>query len=140
MGDFFKGWRRKLGCVALLMACAMMGAWMRSQFTSDVACWSMGHESEVVISSNGMLSWWRLGMQGPVPRFWNPNFVSQGNDGTYYFTVRDWGVELGPADSLSIPYWPFVIPLTFVSAYLILWKPRKAKTSDQPAISNLFSN
>lgn len=103
---------------------------MRSQFTSDVFCWSIGHESQVVISSNGMLSWWRLAMQRPVPRFWNPGLVSQGSDGTHYFTVRDWGVELGPGDALSIPYWPFVIPLTFFSAYLILWKPRKRASPD----------
>lgn len=25
------------------------------------------------------------------------------------------------------PYWSMVLPLTFLSAYLILWKPRKAK-------------
>lgn len=104
-------WRRKVGCVALMMACVVMGAWMRSQFTSDVFCWSIGHESEVVISSNAVLSWWRLAMQRPVPRLWNPGFVSQGSDGTtYYFTIRDWGVELGPADSLSIPHLAFRDP------------------------------
>lgn len=125
MHTFFNGWRRKAGVISLVLACGLMSAWMRSQFTSDEFCWSIGHESEVVISSNGMLSWWRLAMQRPVPRFWNPGFVSRGRDGTYYFTIRDWGVELGPGDSLSIPYWPFVIPLTFISAYLILWKPQK---------------
>ena len=63
MREFFKGWRRKVGLAALVMACVVMGAWMRSQFTSDVFCWSIGHESEVVISGNGALSWWRLAMQ-----------------------------------------------------------------------------
>lgn len=28
---------------------------------------------------------------------------------------------------LVIPYWSFTIPLTLLSAYLILWKPQKVK-------------
>ena len=36
MGVFFKGWRRKAGCVVLVMACLLATAWMRSHVTRDV--------------------------------------------------------------------------------------------------------
>ena len=32
MGEFFHGWRRKTGCVTLLMALLAMGAWVRGLF------------------------------------------------------------------------------------------------------------
>ena len=35
MREFFKGWRRKMGCVTLLMVCALMGAWARSYSVFD---------------------------------------------------------------------------------------------------------
>lgn len=125
MKDFFHGWRRKVGCVALVMACTLIGFWTRSQFDADVLCWSVGHETEVVISRDGVLSWWRLATERPVPRFWNPRFVNQSRDGTHYVAIGDWFVELGAADSCSVPYWPFAMPLTLFAAFLILWKPRK---------------
>jgi hypothetical protein len=129
MHTFFHGWRRKTGVVTLVMSCALMGLWMRSQLITDTWCWSIGHETEVVISGDGMLSWWRLSTQRPVARFWNPGFVVQTSDGTRYANIGDWGVELGLSDSMTVPYWPFVIPLTLFSAYLMLWKPRKGLSS-----------
>ncbi|MDB5345260.1 MAG: hypothetical protein JWP89_3637 [Schlesneria sp.] len=132
MRTFFHGWRRKTGVVTLVVSCALMGLWMRSQLVGDTWCWSVGHETEVVISEDGMLSWWRLATQRPVARFWNPGFVSQSPDGTRYATIGDWGVELGLSDSLTVPYWPFVIPLTLLSGYLMLWKPRKGDPGPTP--------
>ena len=35
MGDFFKLWRRKIGLLTLVMACAFMVAWIRSTITYD---------------------------------------------------------------------------------------------------------
>jgi hypothetical protein len=91
MHTFFHGWRRKTGCITLVVSCALMGLWMRSQLAGDTWCWSVGHETEVVISENGMLSWWRLATQRPVARFWNPGFVGRTSDGTRYAAIGDWG-------------------------------------------------
>lgn len=33
MGEFFKGWRRKVGCAALMMACVYLAAWARGSVT-----------------------------------------------------------------------------------------------------------
>lgn len=35
MREFLHGWRRKVGCVTLLMACIVMGLWVRSRFYDD---------------------------------------------------------------------------------------------------------
>src|SRR5262249_54008008 len=35
MREFFRGWRRKAGCVVLAWACAFMGWWVRSVTVTD---------------------------------------------------------------------------------------------------------
>ena len=42
MREFFRGWRRKIGVVTLLMALVAMGGWVRSLYSVDVAqrCYS----------------------------------------------------------------------------------------------------
>jgi len=35
MREFFRGWRRKVGVMTLLMACVFMGGWLRSLITTD---------------------------------------------------------------------------------------------------------
>ena len=37
MGEFFQGWRRKIGCITLLMACVAMGGWVRGLSVADCA-------------------------------------------------------------------------------------------------------
>src|SRR5438105_3724804 len=37
MRDFFKGWRRKIGVLTLVMACVCMAAWVRSYSAEDKA-------------------------------------------------------------------------------------------------------
>lgn len=36
MREFFSGWKRKMGCLTLLIACLFAAAWVRSQRTVDV--------------------------------------------------------------------------------------------------------
>ncbi len=35
MREFFRGWRRKVGCVTLVMACGLMGLWIRSGLMAE---------------------------------------------------------------------------------------------------------
>ena len=72
MGDFFKSWRRKIGCVALMMAAVFMMGWVRSLSDTDVFVAPIG-KSRIVV-----------------------------------------------------PYWMAVIPLTLLSAWLLLSKPNKS--------------
>jgi hypothetical protein len=55
MGDFFKPWRRRIGVVTLVMACAFMGWWVRSQFYYDAVASDTRLNQLFVISERGRL-------------------------------------------------------------------------------------
>ena len=48
MGDFFQGWRRKVGLLTLLMACVFMAGWVRSLFMRDDFGFWHGSENTVL--------------------------------------------------------------------------------------------
>lgn len=148
MGEVFKGWRRKAGCVALMMACVLMGLWMRGYRVSDALSFgidSAGNDVWLNSSRDG-IRWERYfgaggawgWQQFPVPRtgtvfpFDDPKWLA--------ICTIDWrwracGFDFGEWHSKQkdtfrsyywlIPYWSLVLPLTLLSAYLILWNPRK---------------
>lgn len=71
MRDFFKGWRRKVGCVTLVMALACIGLWIRGydvgdRITFDGRQAQNGESSSYVITASyhgimgGTLSWMSL--------------------------------------------------------------------------------
>ena len=109
MREFFHGWRRKMGCVALVTACALTFEWLRS--LAD------GPESEQLL----------------LPQF---------NSGKYHFsawkvasdivcTIDQSPVGTGTSITVSefaIPFCALVLPLTLLSAYLILY-PGKRKVA-----------
>ena len=76
MCEFFRGWRRKIGVAALLLACLVIGLWTRSSTVTDrVDCHCGWHGlMQSVVSSGGSLSWerqdqprlpiWKMGAAG----------------------------------------------------------------------------
>lgn len=102
MLDFVRGWKRKVGVVTLVVACVLMAAWLRSiyrprQFDLTV--------STFIWSQDGSLEFWH-------------EYIPEGV------------VWRGPPDvemSWRVPYRHFVLPLTLLSAYLILSKPPATK-------------
>ena len=57
MGEYFKGWRRKIGVVTLLMASVFMGCWIRSLSCDDVLdAWVTRNSCCHFISSNSSLA------------------------------------------------------------------------------------
>ena len=111
MQEFFKGWRRKAGCVALVMACVAMGMWLRSQFIEEGAGLFVGGRQYAMFSADGELglsvtATQRKGLQS----YWWTRELRHG----YYL---GW--------PLVIRYMELAIPLTLLSVSLILWKPRK---------------
>ena len=138
MREFFQGWRRKTIVVTLVLACLLMAGWMRSFITFDALYAPIGQ----LISANGGIygelsvetpldfSFFSYGSQGPNVKgradYYNdPNMVRK------FWHWRFFGFAYGfqhadreQAILCIIPYWSIVIPLTLVSAYLLLSKPR----------------
>lgn len=146
MWSFFHGWQRKAGIVTLAMACVFMAAWMRSLNSAEVIHLHFGHSDLVSLSGCGRFA---------VIRGYLCDVVSEDIEGrrSVRFILRKaqatdrYSRISVPADEVSlsgdrtlVPYWSITIPITLLSAYLILGSPRKAKSSDQPATSNPISN
>ena len=51
MGDFFHGWRRKIGCVTLVMACVFMSGWVSSIRASHASAYSITDTSRIRLTS-----------------------------------------------------------------------------------------
>lgn len=126
MREFFKGWRRKAGCVTLALACFLMGGWNRSLVTSDTFIFGDGF----VTLSKGSIEWMRLVHEDNTP------IETPKTDAPAEVTIAviSGGVKIGNPNlkviSYTIPYWSLTIPMTVLSAYLLLWKPRKRTAAE----------
>ena len=141
MGDFFKPWRRKIGLVTLVMACLAMGAWVRSHAVSDQIRFMSSGYGYNFRSQFGRMN---------AGIFW----AADGADNSFYFSLgRSWvGQKLPDIDygkpsktfgfsyfvgendlmramrvGVEFPYWSIVLPLTALSAFLLLTNPRQSK-------------
>jgi len=154
MGEFFKGWRRKLGVMTMLLACVLLAAWVRSQITVDVVRLPFQYPKsgpvtiDSIISRTNSVSWTRT-RRVEGSRLTSDTGLSYHEWRSYsnskYFErdlskMRWWVHWLGfhvwdlqiPHHEYSevhvaIPYWSIVLPLTLLSAYLLLVKPRVAQ-------------
>ena len=158
MGDFFNGWRRKAGLVALAVACVLMVGWMRSCLLQDTFTVSLRLGSQIrLVSASQHLVIATInirmgnGEASNRERFWTSRridahgwlFTSTNTLPIYFgfhghsFWIDKHRIDEPPIDrgtsvsvtKLHFPYWSFVLPLTLLSAWLILIKPRKAKGS-----------
>lgn len=100
MREFLRGWRRRIGVLALVLACAFMGGWVRS-YSEDDGFYFAGARLE---SSAGIIE---------------RSLKTAGNsqNGSFQDNTVFW----------RVPYWSIVFPLTFLSAYLLLRKPHPEK-------------
>lgn len=122
MLQFFHGWRRKVGCVSLALALMFCSAWVRSTHSAEL----IKINSWMFKSGRGAFSY-QIDHRTERAIYWRTTPIGQSSSVYDHF-------------GSVIPYWCVTTPLTLLSAYLILWKTRKQKTADQPAISNLISN
>ena len=150
MGDFFKGWRRKAGLVTLAMALLLTVAWMRSYGVRDEIS-IPGHQyGQSIESFGGGVCWQRWSnSSGPLDdlsielkSYKDVPTASYPWEDLEVEWRRDWaGFRFGAAtftwklsnqtfsdrmELWTVPYWSLVLPLTLLSAWLILAKPRKA--------------
>jgi hypothetical protein len=118
MREFFKGWRRKVGCVTLVVSLLLAGCWIRSFVIRDVVCIPRKYALQIFSSSQGEISWNRHDAASTLKFSWKSEPIDRRTarrKAGFRFNASIW----------STPYWPFTVPLTLLSAYLILWNPLK---------------
>ena len=139
MGDFFRGLRRKVGCVTLVMALSFTAGWVRSLLVFDMVIIPAGKRNSFGIESKRQslcLSWAQENSTGEIglPFVWLA--MAPSVKGTVLwddYKIGKFGclVNLGeeyPHGIILIgPYWSVVASLTLLSASLILW-PNKRVT------------
>ena len=140
MGDYFKPWRRKIGVVTLVMACVFAATWIRSFNVADCAQWDFA----VFCSGEG-----NLYVTVPIPLkiewAWPEWTVEKDADIESALNEVKWRwrsigfgyAEVGFFDTNGLvilaPYWSLVIPLSLLSAWLLLSKPRNREKAAAPS-------
>jgi hypothetical protein len=134
MHTFFRGSRRKAGVVALVVALALIGTWIRSRMIADLAVVTVLHRTGIIVSSQSQLIvWGKLAVPAAKRFYWksSPTAIEHQiyvhDDGQEY-TLIDFDGRFLFTDDTSpwvIQYSLITLPLTALSAYLILWNPRK---------------
>ena len=145
MSDYFRGWRRKVGVMTLVMACLFMVGWFRSQTRFEYIDFSFGNVTYGVTSMHSGLAFSRTMELDPtsvldfidfksVELFIKPQDPFNGTPWSpgFQFDWRwDWaGFHIGEGQyatrrdqDIMVPYWSIVLPLTALSAFLLLSKP-----------------
>ena len=148
MVEFFQGWRRKTGLVLLATALLWAGIWGRSLVIHDIVIVATSNQHHRLISERGIITWMRLpDWRSQPPYFnWHQRSIFEFPDGNRY--LRRWrflefefttGIEAANGAKFvryAIPYWSIVLPLTLLSALLLLRKPRPAKSAMESKVAD----
>jgi hypothetical protein len=163
MREFFRGWKRKLGCVTLLLACLLMGVWIRSNYRVDFVIFNSTFPNHAFLSGFGRFRLFQIGqytfaMDGDeretkisyIFHKWAPVFAGYEWEPVFRFgplEAKSYLCDVLEADDNStgtrhpmwlVPYWSIVVPLTAVSAWLLLSEPRtKSRQVVVPTIENI---
>ena len=159
VGDFFHGWRRKIGIVTLVIACVFMVGWVRSHSVQDVLSIHSGrHTSESVSSVKCVLVWQQCQIDDAeymtaLPEWTTYPFHSETKWYDETGMVWRWqlcGFGFGelPSDLVEgvqaryffIPYWSVTVPLTLVSVWLLLSRPRKSNLNHFEEVQRGFAS
>ena len=155
MGEFFRGWRRKTGLATLAVSCLLTIGLLRSFVIIDSVYASRGRTLHELTARAGSLTWLRrseeddvvpiqwqsIQFSGPNVRLlywdgiqeeieWQRNWVGF-SAGTFH--VDAGGFSTLRVDVLSICYWLIILLLTLLAMYLLLTKPRPAKSAKEAA-------
>jgi hypothetical protein len=150
--EFFQGWRRKAGLVTLAIALLVMAGWLRTRVITDAV--TIIHEDSIHTfhGFGGRVGWLRLtpvsGRRLPIqgtysirwtrgdalrPFVTNPdpfeNFSAEWEwNRRWQWCGFDFASTAGPTAAMwIIPYWSPSLPLTLLSAWLLLGKRRPVK-------------
>lgn len=152
MCEFFKPWRRKLGVATLAMACLFAAGWVRGSYVADELRFPITRKTagEITSANEGcyfiyqqrltgddLVCRWSFAVQNEqrayVGNFFS-NIATPGKgevDDEVGWTVNYFGFYAGSAHNkqfgrgiVVVPYWSIVLPLTLLSAWLLLSKPK----------------
>ena len=114
MSNFFQGWRRQIAVPMLVMASVGMAGWV----------WSLEGSPKGTIPTKLSIEFVADGIHVSVSQYSDRilGYLKAGNKSTANYAV-DVIVDL------TIPYWSVVVPLTLLSAWLLLSK--EATRSDE---------
>jgi len=157
MPEFLRGWRRKVGCVVLFVACVMLGMWLKSRFMADTLTLPISHSTTLTISffKRGivLVSLTEVGKfdaRSIYPRFqWTseryPDRRTPGEipspidamaeEAVFGFNYYGESSGFESFRILLIPFLSVVGPLTLLSAYLLLYRPRRVTDPAKPVNS-----
>jgi hypothetical protein len=133
MWSYFRGWKRKISVVTLILSLAMIGLWLRSQRVVDWIDFGFANRQYMLTSFNGRIGWKCFFYEFPKFR-WQSSVVYKHQAKAFTAELNRHALEtqiysdvtLGTFSHLYI-----VIPLTLISAWCLLTKPR-AKATTQP--------
>lgn len=147
MNDF-KPWRKKVGVATLMLGCVFVAGWVRSEIVRDLVIVQFSNSNPYYFASNrSQLScdWQIFSSIEPTGRIlWRTQTVQPSiqMDGFQKYAginfrfcglllLRNkWGLHW------VIPYWAIVMPLTVISAWLLLSKVRHKQTESPTAESS----
>ena len=142
MPHYFQSWRRILGVMTLVMACVFAVGWVRSLTVNEsINLSSDNFTLHTIYSGESILSWetWRSDTEFDpegFPNFYETHNILTRNPPPYEHEIRFFGFRFAE-DRVSldtriweIPYWSIVLPLTLLSAWLLLSKPRRKLISN----------
>jgi len=153
MSDFFHGWRRKTGCVLLVMAFVLAGLWTRSFYHADQLSYATGkHSVEKLHSGNGFAVWmsydvvWDQRFPAiewnwvyPKDAYFNDQGAANGSKMEWQFNwlcIGSGKVANNSNRVRFISYWSITIPLTLLSAYLLLWPGKRQERQVKAPVEN----
>ena len=158
MGEFFKPWRRRIGMMTLVMALVFMVGWVRSPLVTDMIGYSTRvNSADTWFSADMRFGWFGLRIDPKKRLATNPSHDFKGSAFPSWSTLptsqsrkmysflrsnRRWlGFDVGKEVTgfafdwvfyLAVPYWSVVIPLTLISVWLLLSKPRPSTPNKFP--------
>lgn len=138
MGSYFKPLRRKIGMLTLVMALGLAAGWVRSLSLVDTLSFRTIGE-EALQSVNGSVRCWSFQSKtdrNPTVELWVTNQLDEwqmaGDNDLHgrYRWVGIGAVKEPDFSLLVIRYYSIVIPLTMLSTWLLLSKPREQQKAE----------
>ena len=134
MPNYFRGWRRKLGVLTLVIACVSTVGWVRSFAIGDLFELITGQGTIHEFASESGAIQWRCCGESEIyfSPFWESWKIAEIPDGRFIepkssHSIIRYADEPTSCGNASCPYCMIVIPLNLLSAYLLLSKPRDAR-------------